>query len=128
MVKRWFSTGQQAVRAAVVLGAWIPAISSAADLTRFVPMFDRISERGELPVLTRWMMPLGRLGPTGAVVTMLATVALLVMIDMAAQRTKLPNWVCWGWFGVMIIGGMVVFLLCMLAILQPLWKLGAQVE
>lgn len=110
-----------------ILGtAWLPAIILAAFLPRFVSVFDRISEKGELPTLARTMLPLGRLGPIPAVLIVAGCVAVLVGIFHVWSRAGLRH--RWIVLSALSFAGFAAFSIGLIGLIQPVYSIGAQVR
>jgi hypothetical protein len=109
-------------RAALVLLAWFPAIILAVvGFPRFVPIFDRLRQRQQLPQVTEWAMTLARLGTVGSLMCVLALVALIVWAGYLAEKTNKDAGRIW--YCLAIVSGLVAFFAGTLAVLLPVFEM-----
>jgi hypothetical protein len=120
-------------RALVYIFAWLPAIVLVVYFApRFVPIFQKLDEKGELPQLTSPLMAFVRLDtayfhlPTAFVV-----IALLAVDEWAVRllrrRARGSLW-SWLWVAAASLAGIVAQFVIVSGLVLPVFKMGSAVR
>jgi type II secretory pathway component PulF len=101
-------------RAAILTGCWLPFVAAAMFyVPRFVPIFDKLRQIGELPPLTDWLLSFGQLNEAFFGLPLLFLAPLLITADEGAARlAKATYWAAslyWYWFVTLAVCGFLAF-------------------
>jgi hypothetical protein len=117
-------------RAALLAAAWVPALTALVwFLPKFRPIFSRLDEKGELPVLTHYIMAASELirSPWGlpAIVALAILILTDICVERGLRRSTVGHSLYRFWFGLMIACAPILFVLSLVAILLPGFKMSA---
>ena len=120
------------VRAVIYGVVWLPFAGLVAFYApRFDGLFERLRQRGGLPVLTEWLMWFGGLNHALFCLPCLLLFALLVVADagMAGmlRRRRRKRSLYTIWFAGVIVAGILAAALAIIGLLLPVWKMGATI-
>ena len=98
---------------------------------RFAPIFAKLEEKVELPTLSRWLLWLTRLNEATFGMPMLAFIVLLILADLgmtqATLRRKRGTALNRAWFVAILLSAAFGYLLLIIALLQPVFRMGSQI-
>jgi hypothetical protein len=110
--------------AAIIGVAWAPAVVLVAfRLPRFIPLFDKLKEKGILPTFTQLLMPFARLGAGPSDPVGLGLIILLISAYIVAIRASLRG----GWIFLCLFAavGLAAFMIFVIGMILPVNSMGA---
>ncbi len=119
-------------RAAVLAGAWAPALALVVlFVPRFSSLFAALDDRGELPRSTAWLMWLGQVNERLWYAPCLLLLVLLVAVDMALahflRRSRWSRSAYWAWFALVIVLGLIAFNAVVVVLVLPVYMMSPPV-
>jgi hypothetical protein len=120
-------------RAVVYSLTWLPALLQVIDLVpRFNPVFQRLTEKGELPQLTGWLVAFVQLDTACFHLPVVLVAIALLAIDEAAvsllRRRERGNLWSWLWVVAAGLAGFVAQFAIVVGLLLAVFKMSSTVQ